>query len=233
VRAALAIHDWVREEGRIQVRLAVNTGEALVILGARPNSGEGMAAGDVVNTAARLQAAAPVNGILVGERTFWANEIGRDELDRGELEEHLHALERRQFVRRERRSSAPGETQYAFVHVLLRDVAYGQIPRAVRVGKHARAASWIESLGRAEDHAEMLAHHYLSALELARAALRIYQDRHATPLAERAAAALASLTGHSSAEPARAGPLGEWPDPRLRGWPGTADALIVRPRFEG
>src|SRR5213594_2801469 len=70
VRAALAIRDWVRDEGHVQVRIAVNTGEALVLLGARPNSGEGMAAGDVVNTAARLQAAAPVNGILVGERTF-------------------------------------------------------------------------------------------------------------------------------------------------------------------
>jgi hypothetical protein len=34
------------------------------------------------------------------------------------------------------------------------------------------------------------------------AALRIYQDRHATPLAELAAAALASLTGHPSAKPA-------------------------------
>ena len=72
VLAALAIRDWVREEERIQVRLAVNTGEALVTLGARPAEGEGMAAGDVVNTAARLQAAAPVNGILVGERTFRA-----------------------------------------------------------------------------------------------------------------------------------------------------------------
>jgi class 3 adenylate cyclase len=54
VRAALAIRDWVREEQRIQVRLAVNTGEALVVLGARPAEGEGMAAGDVVNTAVRL-----------------------------------------------------------------------------------------------------------------------------------------------------------------------------------
>src|SRR5215471_8713814 len=72
VLAALAIRDWVREEERIQVRLAVNTGEALVMLGARPGEGEGMATGDVVNTAARLQAAAPVNGILVGERTFRA-----------------------------------------------------------------------------------------------------------------------------------------------------------------
>jgi class 3 adenylate cyclase len=70
VRAALAIRDWVREEEQIQVRLAVNTGEALILLGARPSEGEGMAAGDVVNTAARLQAAAPVNGVLVGERTF-------------------------------------------------------------------------------------------------------------------------------------------------------------------
>jgi class 3 adenylate cyclase len=70
VRAALAIRDWVREEGRVQLRIAVNTGEALVTMGARPHRGEGMAAGHVVNTAARLQAAAPVNGVLVGERTF-------------------------------------------------------------------------------------------------------------------------------------------------------------------
>src|SRR6516165_10247891 len=72
VLAALAIRDWVAAEEQIQVRLAVNTGEALVVLGARPAEGEGMAAGDVVNTAARLQAAAPVDGILVGERTFRA-----------------------------------------------------------------------------------------------------------------------------------------------------------------
>jgi len=70
VRAALAIRDWAREGEQIQVRIAVHTGEALVMLVARPGHGEGMAAGDVVNTAARLQAAAPVNGVLVGERTF-------------------------------------------------------------------------------------------------------------------------------------------------------------------
>src|SRR5438067_9782256 len=73
VRAALAIRDWIAEAGEhLQVRLAVNTGEALVLLGARPDEGEGMAAGDVVNTAARLQAAAPVNGVLVGETTYRA-----------------------------------------------------------------------------------------------------------------------------------------------------------------
>jgi class 3 adenylate cyclase len=72
VRAALAIRDWACEAGRVEVRLGVATGEALVTLGARPAHGEGMAAGDVVNTAARLQAAAPVNGVLAGERTYRA-----------------------------------------------------------------------------------------------------------------------------------------------------------------
>src|SRR5919204_1944939 len=72
VRAALEIRDWAVDDGQLQVRIAVNTGEALVNLAARPEAGEGMAAGDVVNTAARLQSAAPVNGILAGETTFRA-----------------------------------------------------------------------------------------------------------------------------------------------------------------
>src|SRR6266487_4020965 len=72
IRAALAIRDWVREQEDLQLRIAVTTGEALIALGARPSEGEGMASGDVVNTAARLQAAAPVNGILVGETTYRA-----------------------------------------------------------------------------------------------------------------------------------------------------------------
>src|SRR3954466_16050729 len=71
VRAALAIRDWAREDGG-QVRIAVNTGEALVAIGARADTGEAMVAGDVVNTAARLQSAAPENGILVGEATHRA-----------------------------------------------------------------------------------------------------------------------------------------------------------------
>src|SRR3954465_6357766 len=73
VRAALAIRDWVTQEGNeLQLRVAVNTGEALIALGARPSEGEGMASGDVINTAARLQSSAPVNGILVGETTYRA-----------------------------------------------------------------------------------------------------------------------------------------------------------------
>src|SRR5215213_6582025 len=70
VRAALAIRDWAREQEGLELRIAVNTGEALVTLGG--HAGEGMVAGDVVNTAARLQSAAPTNGVLVGETTYRA-----------------------------------------------------------------------------------------------------------------------------------------------------------------
>ena len=50
----------------LQIRAAVNTGEAIVELGARPETGVAMVAGDVVNTAARLQSNAPVDSVLVG-----------------------------------------------------------------------------------------------------------------------------------------------------------------------
>jgi class 3 adenylate cyclase/tetratricopeptide (TPR) repeat protein len=105
-------------------------------------------------------------------KVFWAGALtalAEGEDDRADLERRLHDLSRRQFVRRERRSSLSGEDQYAFLHVLLRDFAYGQMPRGVRADKHIAAARWIESLGRADDFAEMLAHHYLTALELMRA----------------------------------------------------------------
>ena len=69
VRAALRILETIaelREEGlEVAVRAAVTTGEAVVALGARPDAGEGMVTGDVVNTAARLQGAAPVGGVIV------------------------------------------------------------------------------------------------------------------------------------------------------------------------
>jgi class 3 adenylate cyclase len=78
VRAALAMCSAVKELNRddpeleLKIRIAVNTGEALVSLAASVTQGEGVVAGDVVNTASRLQEAAPVNGILVGEETYRA-----------------------------------------------------------------------------------------------------------------------------------------------------------------
>jgi class 3 adenylate cyclase/tetratricopeptide (TPR) repeat protein len=78
VLTALRILDAIPElneaypELELAVRAAVNTGEAVVALGARPQEGEGMVAGDVVNTASRLQQVAPVCGVVVGEITHRA-----------------------------------------------------------------------------------------------------------------------------------------------------------------
>jgi class 3 adenylate cyclase len=76
VRAALRIVEVIGELIEptpgldLALRAAVNTGEVLVNLSARPQAGEGMVTGDVVNTASRLQNVAPVNGVVVGELTY-------------------------------------------------------------------------------------------------------------------------------------------------------------------
>lgn len=77
MRAAFAIRTAVGEmnaddpELDLEVRVAVNTGEVIVSV-TRMELREGMIAGDVVNTASRMQSAAPTNGILVGEDTYRA-----------------------------------------------------------------------------------------------------------------------------------------------------------------
>jgi class 3 adenylate cyclase/tetratricopeptide (TPR) repeat protein len=70
VRAALELVRAVPTLGPgIESRAGVLTGEAAVTLGA---TNQGMVAGDLVNTAARLQAAAPAGSVLVGEATHRA-----------------------------------------------------------------------------------------------------------------------------------------------------------------
>ena len=72
VRAALDLVEAVGMLGaahgaeRLAVRAGVHTGEAAVTIGA---TGQGMVAGDLVNTASRLQSVAPAGTVLVGEGT--------------------------------------------------------------------------------------------------------------------------------------------------------------------
>jgi class 3 adenylate cyclase len=74
IRAGLRILDAIEELNAergmdLSVRVGINTGEVVATLGARPELGEGIVAGDVVNIAARLQTGAPVGGIAVGAST--------------------------------------------------------------------------------------------------------------------------------------------------------------------
>ena len=80
VRAALRVLAAIEELNAadpavsLQVRIGINTGEAVVSLHARPEQGEGIVTGDVVNTASRLQGAAPIDGIACSEQTYRAVE---------------------------------------------------------------------------------------------------------------------------------------------------------------
>jgi len=78
IRAALAVGRGIAELNEedewldLHIRIGIHTGEALVMLGARPGEGEWSAAGDVLNTAARIQSAAPTDGVLVSRTTYLA-----------------------------------------------------------------------------------------------------------------------------------------------------------------
>ncbi|HYX88951.1 MAG TPA: adenylate/guanylate cyclase domain-containing protein [Gaiellaceae bacterium] len=140
--------------------------------------------------AARLDTLTPERKSLLQDaavvgKLFWAGavaEIGARGLD--EVELALHELALKELVRPARTSSMEGESEYSFWHLLVRDVAYSQIPRAERARRHRAAARWIERKAgeRVEDLAEVLAHHYIEALEMAEAAGDADQARQlATP----------------------------------------------------
>jgi class 3 adenylate cyclase/tetratricopeptide (TPR) repeat protein len=174
--------------------------------------------------AARLDLLPPEEKALLQDaavmgKVFWAGALGR-----AGVEQDLHALERKDFVARARRSSVAGETEYVFRHILVRDVAYGQIPRAQRSEKHRLATEWIESLGRPEDHAELLAHHYLAALDLAQAAGQPIEG-----LAERARIALREA-GDRALGLNASGAAARFYERALEHWPEDAErpALLLR-----
>src|SRR6266511_4118760 len=77
VRAGLRIVEGAAElEGvggaPLRLRVGINTGEALVHLGASAGLGERLLVGDAINAAARIQSVAPEMGVAVGLATYEA-----------------------------------------------------------------------------------------------------------------------------------------------------------------
>jgi class 3 adenylate cyclase/tetratricopeptide (TPR) repeat protein len=139
--------------------------------------------------AARLDTVVPGHRALLEDAAvvgtvFWAGAlVAMSGGDPARIRVDLHELIRRDFIRQARSSSVAGEVEYAFWHVLTREAAYARLPRAAKASKHAAAAAWIEQTSgeRIADQAEVLAHHYETALHLARAAdvteqIARYQD---------------------------------------------------------
>jgi class 3 adenylate cyclase/tetratricopeptide (TPR) repeat protein len=106
-------------------------------------------------------------------KVFWAGALASmGDRDPRDVELALHELARKELVRPARSSSMQGEQEYGFWHLLVRDVCYAQIPRSSRAARHRAAAAWIEHQAgdRVDDLSDVLAYHYVQALELAGAA---------------------------------------------------------------
>jgi class 3 adenylate cyclase/S1-C subfamily serine protease len=120
-------------------------------------------------------------------RSFWAGAVAAvGPRESAGVFRGLHDLVAKELVRPERASAIEGETEFVFVHALVRDVAYSQLTRADRAVRHAALARWLEerTAGRTEDLAEVLAFHYGTALEMANAAgLFELEDELAGPTA--------------------------------------------------
>jgi hypothetical protein len=84
------------------------------------------------------------------------------------IEEALLTLEMRGLVDERLGSSLEGEREYAFSHILIRDVASATLPRRARADAHAHTAEWLErTIGdRRREYGELLAHHYEQAFRL-------------------------------------------------------------------
>ncbi|MDX6327154.1 MAG: hypothetical protein QOK15_3508 [Nocardioidaceae bacterium] len=105
-------------------------------------------------------------------KVFWAGAVA----DLGNRSSHdvaadLHELSKKELIRPSRTTTVAGEAEFSFWHAFIRDVAYNGIPRPGRGNRHAAAARWIEDTAgdRVEEYAEILAHHYLTAAQLAEA----------------------------------------------------------------
>lgn len=155
--------------------------EFVRVVADREDSEEGeIALPDTVQAliAARLDTLPPSRKALVHDAAvvgdvFWAGAVASMAgIDEPEARRELHEVVRKELIRASRTSTVKDQEEYSFWHVLVRDVAYGQIPRRARGAKHRAVAEWIREMSgdRANDHAELIAHHYDQARLLSIAA---------------------------------------------------------------
>ena len=100
---------------------------------------------------------------------FWPGAVAHLDGDDGDIDSGLDALERRDLIRAHLESSVAGEREYGFKHVLIRDVAYGRLPKGRRAGLHLGFAEWVSGLpGGDDDFVEIVGYHLEQSCRLAR-----------------------------------------------------------------
>jgi class 3 adenylate cyclase/tetratricopeptide (TPR) repeat protein len=137
-------------------------------------------------------------------KTFWRGALAAIG-DEQRLDPLLDALEARDLIRREPTSRVEADHEFAFKHILIREVAYGTLPRAARRERHAAVAKYLEQqVGDAPDIAWFLAHHWREAGENGKAVeyLIVASDRAQQAFAKDEAIALFDEAVELSTEPA-------------------------------
>ena len=86
---------------------------------------------------------------------------GPEELGGDDIDPAIDTLMARGLIRSRASSSIAGSSEFTFEHALIRDVAYGSIPRSRRSEAHRSVLDWMEqgTRGRDEEFAEMMAYH--------------------------------------------------------------------------
>ena len=143
---------------------------------------------------------------VVGQ-TFWEGSVADAGTDGIDLRATLESLRGKDLIVPTAGNRLAGEREYAFKHVLIRDVAYSTLPKAVRARKHAEVGAFISA--RAADRSEgviaMVAEHYARAATLGAAAdlepgeLEVF-DTRALEALEAAGDASAALYSNSEAQ---------------------------------
>lgn len=98
-------------------------------------------------------------------KVFWEGPLAGATQDQ-DVTATLFALEKKGLVVLRPTSTMSGDLEFAFKHALVRDVAYASLSLSRRAKAHAEAAAWMEETAgdRQAELAELIAHHYRSAL---------------------------------------------------------------------
>jgi class 3 adenylate cyclase/tetratricopeptide (TPR) repeat protein len=117
--------------------------------------------------AARLERLEPSERDLIGRASVVGKIFQRSAVTelspperRDNLGTRLMTLVRKELVRPDR-SGTTGDEAFRFRHILVRDAAYGSLPKEQRADLHARFASWLEHIAgeRLLEYEEVIAYH--------------------------------------------------------------------------
>jgi predicted ATPase len=161
--------------------VAVAEGNPLFIEELAASLAEGATAPGEVPTNVRGIVSARLDALPAGVRSllldasvvgkiFWRGTLAQLGCEPSALSALLDSLEERDLIRRDVVSRIEGDQQFAFKHMLIRDVAYATLPKAKRRDRHAAVARFLEdTTADLGETAATLARHWREAGEPERA----------------------------------------------------------------